>query len=211
LIISCPEGIFLRRKEGLTGGKFIKPDRLFLRFLLKNLRRKFQISTKVMFYRKMTQNNRASIQDISMKDAILILLFADSNNKIRGKFLLVKEAFLLTNKFFPDVFSQLSFYPSRYGPFSKILLNSIEQYSREGLVQIEQSINAYGGESYLYHLTVEGKTSGSSSFEKLSTPLKETIIKKRNEWDRLGYSGILRLVYSEYPEYTINSEIADKV
>lgn len=159
----------------------------------------------------MNQNNSNEVQDLSIKDAILILLFADSNNKIRGRFMFVKEAFLLTNRFFPDVFSRLGFYPSHYGPYSKLLLELVGQYSREGLIQIEEVINAYGGDSCKYSLTEEGKIAALSSFEKLSATLKETVIKKRTAWDRMGYSGILRLVYSEYPEYTINSKIMDKV
>ena len=123
----------------------------------------------------------------------------------------VKETFLLTNRYFQNVFSELSYFPSHYGPYSVVLINSIENLSKEGLINIEQTGNQYGTTTYYFSLTDVGKIVAYESFEKLPVLMKETVITKRTAWDRMGYSGILRLVYSEYPEYTSASKIADKV
>jgi len=151
------------------------------------------------------------LNNLTAEDAIFILMYANKEQFLSGKLMFVKQIFLLTKEIISSLFKEFYFYPSNYGPFSKILVTEIENLTDNRYIKVIEQRNYYDHKVYDYILTDEGEKKAKLSFNKLSERTKDKITIKRREWDRLGYRGIIRLVYSKYPEYTIRSKILDEV
>lgn len=149
--------------------------------------------------------------ELTPEDAILILLYANKNKPITGRLMFVKQIFLLVKEIFPFLDKKLRFYPAQFGPFSVPFAKSIDRLIKEGYIKAEYSINDIGNELHRFTLTEKGMHRASQSFNKLPPKYRDLIVRKRKGWDQLGYTGIVRLAYAKYPEYTIYSKIKDEV
>ena len=139
-------------------------------------------------------------------DWVLALLYANNRKPLHGKLMLVKEMFLVTKEMVPDLDVELQFFPYDLGPYSKVLAERVEALVKEGLIDVEGS-----GGDFIFRLTPEGERQAQEIMEKLPDELKWLLERKRRAWDQLGYRGIVRLVYTRYPEYTGKSKILELV
>lgn len=152
----------------------------------------------------------SDLDNISLDEWILILLYARKEKHLNGKLMFVKQVFLLTHELFPYIKHKFKFYPASFGPYSIEFARAINKLVEEETIVMKEEKR---GDYLIYRFLLDktGKSLGEKAFKKLSDNERQTIQKKRKEWDLLGYKGILNYVYTKYPEYAVTSIIADKI
>lgn len=143
------------------------------------------------------------------RDVILALLGAIPDRPIINKLGLMKEAFLLEKESALAIglsLDSLRFVPYKQGPFSRDVSDALEELARLGVVTVEHL-----GRQQKISLTPEGKAVARTVLQRLGDGPAKNLAYKRRAWDQLGYNGILRKVYEEYPAYTSESEIVDDI
>lgn len=141
----------------------------------------------------------------SVKESILLLLGVDSEIPLKMT-LLMKESFLLEKELSHELklnLESFQFVPYRYGPYSRKLEDTLK--SMDGLIVISR------GNKKEITLTDEGKKEAQKLLESLSPSTVDKLKFKRLGWDQWGTKGILKRVYTDYPIFTVNSEIKDDV
>ncbi len=126
---------------------------------------------------------------------------------IYGRLMLVKEMFLIAKEIDPKLDKELDFFPYDLGPYSSILAQKLNEMVANGLIEA----SSYEGEEgqYVFSLTSKGRAEAEKALGALPSEVLELLRKKRRGWDQLGYRGIVRLVYSKYPEYAGRSKIKE--
>lgn len=152
-------------------------------------------------YDKLTGNNKYSIEQL-----LLLLLGVDPEIPLK-QILLMKEAFLFEKELSYELdlsFKSLNYIPYKYGPYSKLLDETIK--TMDDLLEISFSSNKRE-----IKLSEKGKIKAEEFINSLPEDKVNILRLKRIGWDQLGNKGILKRVYSDYPVYTVNSEIKDDV
>ena len=152
-------------------------------------------------YDKLTEGRRYSV-----KEMILLLLGVDEEIPLK-KLLLMKEAFLFEKELSYELdlnFESLQFIPYKFGPYSKILDETLDLM--DDLLTVE-----YSSGKYEIKLNEKGKAEARKVIETLPDDKISKIRFTRIGWDQWGNKGILKRVYTDYPIYTVNSEIKDDV
>lgn len=150
------------------------------------------------------------LDTITIEEWILILLYAQKDKPITGKLMFVKQAFLLAKDVFPSIDERFEFYPASFGPYSKEFAKSMNKLIEKGDIHLEVKKEG-DNEIYRFRLSKDGEESAKKVFNKLPDEYKKIIQRKRRGWDQLGYTGIVRLVYTKYPEYAIASKIKESI
>ncbi|MFG1449596.1 MAG: hypothetical protein AAE983_03015 [Thermoplasmataceae archaeon] len=117
--------------------------------------------------------------------------------------MIVKESFLflktMKNKLInpPDI----SFYPHRYGPYSRYIANKLKELHLDGVLSIEGN-------------KIELNGRGHSVLEKVKedypSEIWNELVEYRIKLDQKGTDGIMKVVYENFPDYTVNSMVKDK-
>ena len=141
---------------------------------------------------------------LSPENFILLLLNANNREKINGKLCFQKEVFLIVKEICPKLDEYLNFKAYHYGPYSKNLVNLLNDLENNSLISIENHKN-----SCSYSITMEGveKLSQVDVSEDILTKISNL---KRNS-QKWGYEGLLRYVYFNYPDYTEKSKIVNQI
>lgn len=142
----------------------------------------------------------------SADDWVLALLYANNRKPLYGKLMLVKEMFLITKEMAPELDNELQFFAWDFGPYSEVLAKRVDALIEEGLIDAEGS-----GGDFIFKLTPDGERHAQEVMSRLPVGLTTLLERKRRAWDQLGYRGIVRLVYTRYPEYTGKSKILEMV
>jgi uncharacterized protein len=154
---------------------------------------------------------RAGSATLSPTEVVLALLGSFPERPIINRIVLMKETFLSEKEAFPELqlnMSSLGFVPYNYGPYSRSIDRGLDQLEDEGLVTVTR---ASQGKKQIFSLTDEGKKASERVLRRLSPEQLEGLRKRRKGWDQLGYYGLLRKVYEEYPSYRSKSKIADQI
>lgn len=141
----------------------------------------------------------------SVKDSLLLLLGVDPDIPLK-KTLLMKESFLFEKELSHELnlnLESFQFFPYRFGPYSNLIDDALN--SMEGLIIIGR------GNKKEITLTAEGKREAQKLLDSLSSSTVESLRFKRIGWDQFGNKGILKRVYTDYPIFTVKSEIKDEV
>jgi len=146
----------------------------------------------------------ADSMKLNAEDWVLALLYANNQRPLHGRLMLVKQMFLVTKEMVPSLDDELQFFPYDLGPYSKVLAEKVDDLVRRGLVYVEGS-----GGDFIFQLSPEGKQKAQQVMSGLAGELKALLERKRRAWDQLGYRGIVRLVYTRYPEYASKSRILE--
>lgn len=143
---------------------------------------------------------------ISPEDWILLFLFAsdkfEGKRQIKGMLMFTKQFFIFVKEIKKDLDDYFQFIAYDFGPYSFVLRKKLEHLARIGLIEI---INE--GDREDFYLTDIGLEKIKNKFEILDPTIKERMKDLRQDATQLGYSGVLRYVYSRYPEYTSASKI----
>ena len=151
------------------------------------------------------------VKDLTPEELILALMYY-SNGSIPGALYLQKLVFLAINEDQQNKTGKdaIIFKPLNFGPYSNTVTNSLQGLIRKELIVSKKQIsNKYNRDTYL--LTDLGKQLSNATIEKLNSSSVEYLRNLCIAGKQLGYSGILRYVYSKYPNYTSKSEIIDEV
>jgi hypothetical protein len=150
---------------------------------------------------------------LTLRETVMILLYAgekiysDPNkNYIPGITFLQKLLFLFYMEVSPNLkipAENPGYFSYKYGPYS----DSIDDLLN---VMIEtKSICTSGGRksssTELFYLSDAGKIKAKNIFEKLNPNQQQYIIEFRKFWDQKKLVGIMKYVYSKYPDYTNKS------
>ena len=148
---------------------------------------------------------------LTPEDWVLAFFYACPDKEIRnpeinGTLMFIKQFFVFIKEIKKDLDPIFSFIPYDYGPYSFVLKKAIDELVKEGYIIEKQSQDRVD-----YFLTEKGIQRAKD----LQTHIDEKILKKlenlRKDATQLGYSGVLRYVYTKYPEYTTASKIKQSV
>ena len=151
--------------------------------------------------------------ELTADEWILAFLFAQQRSEIHGKLMFVKELFIASNEIeqISDSLKQIfKFYPSHYGPYSDIFEDVSKKLETSGYI-ITKEENIDKKTRIIYEITDKGAMKIERVYESLPEVVKERISKLKKGADQLGYVGILKHVYTHYPEYIIRSRIKGEV
>ncbi|MFB6186575.1 MAG: PadR family transcriptional regulator [Halobacteriaceae archaeon] len=145
-------------------------------------------------------------QKISREDLIPIAILSAGDGKIEGKTRLQKLAFLLDEEKLGDRFDAYEFRKYDYGPFSKELLEDVEDLKEKNLVEIRKSRTFGGNTRYDYRLTEMGRKVAKDLFQQEDASVVfEQAVEIFTEYGDLPLRDLIELVYEKYPEYEENS------
>lgn len=133
----------------------------------------------------------------------LVTLLGTTGLPIRGRVLLVKETFLFLDTMKDKLLDvpDISFYPHRYGPYSRYLINKLKELQNDGVLSVDGNKISLNGNGHVVLEEVK-KEYGAEQWNEL--------IEYRIKLDQKGTDGIMKVVYEEYPEYTVNSKVKDR-
>lgn len=142
----------------------------------------------------------------SVKELLLLLLGVDSDVPLKQT-LLMKEAFLFEKELSRKLnlhIEPLNYVPYKYGPYSSKVDENISNMG--DLLEISKVSNKKE-----ISLTSKGKKVAKELIDSLPDETVQKLKFNRIGWDQYGNKGILKRVYTDYPVYTVKSEIKDDV
>ncbi|QIB79066.1 hypothetical protein G3A49_13355 [Haloferax volcanii] len=147
-----------------------------------------------------------SQEKISQEDLVPLALLRAMGGNLQGKTRLQKLAFLLDEEKLGDRLDAYHFRKYDYGPFSKGLLEDIEDLEDKGLVDIHRSRTLGGNTRYDYEITDVGETIVSDIFSRGDASIiLEDAEDIAVEYGDLPLRELIELVYEKFPEYKENS------
>lgn len=153
---------------------------------------------------------RQSGKKVLVRDSILLLLCARAEKPIYGRIMMMKQLFLFYEEILENFglkYQNPRFVPYKYGPYSFMIMQVIEDLYFAGYLTIQGRRNSRK-EQFL--LTEKGLKEIIEKYKTLPEGAKKAIEELRVGWDQLGTQGILNYVYTNYPRYKEKSEIKEK-
>lgn len=140
---------------------------------------------------------------------MIVLLGADGARPVYGKTIFVKLLFVVGKELFPELDRKFSFFPSRYGPYTRRFEPNLTKLKKRGVVKEETapSQTAGGQIRFDYKLSAKGVEEFTDLLRHFQTEEKARIDEYKRTLSNLGYWGLLDYVYGKYPEFTVLSEI----
>jgi len=144
------------------------------------------------------------VLNFTLFDVILLLLYSDKTHPIFGQTRYMKEIFLALKEIFSESKVQRIpfFKKDRYGPYSKEVVNALDDMMFSNYVEIvgKKNTNKMG-----VKLTKKGTNFIKDRFDELPITLQNKLKRKREEWDTLTTQGIMNYVYTHYEDYLENA------
>ncbi|USZ67007.1 Panacea domain-containing protein [Halorussus salilacus] len=143
----------------------------------------------------------------------LSLLYEADNHQVQGRTRMQKLVFLAQKRLNDEGLRPYRYIAYDYGPFSKDLLDALEEYDEEGLIDRRIERTWDGSEKYIYQLTGEGKQNfernlrespDAEEIEQIRATSSEVI----GGFNKMSISKLLDYVYNEYPDYAENSVLS---
>ncbi len=161
------------------------------------------------------QNNEYSrnrIEELELKlrkDDItkwILMVFAANNfSPIKGKIMLTKLVFLFVNEIEPSLAKKFDFFPYQYGPYSTELAKRINRLLDVGWLESNKK-----GSIWEFSLSNSGKELVDDFKDDLGIS-EEKIMKldeMKVEKNKLPLKKLLKLIYTKFPEFGIDSRIS---
>lgn len=148
---------------------------------------------------------------MTLPELILALFYAQKDYPIMGMILLMKEIFLVEKEYATQEnikVQDAEFFSYKYGPYSidvDKVINTMEEF---GFIL---SRGRKSSDKEIFYLSNSGKERAKEIFDNLTPEQQIKLQNLRKGWDQLGVKGILKLVYTNYSEYTDKSEIKKQV
>lgn len=160
------------------------------------------------------------IDQIDRRTDVVLILFHHADS-IQGITKLQKLLFLVEEEttFFEEYGADLAFdfYAHKMGPFSEHIYEEIRFLQQLGAIELEP-MNAEVSSTEdndlvnkVFHLTSKGEKIASELADQLGTEYENELAALVNEYNRMTLKELLRYVYTEYPDFTTESEIKDDI
>jgi len=144
-------------------------------------------------------------------DWMMLLLGADNGSPILGKTSFVKQLFVLGKEVISDIDRKFAFYPSKYGPYSRIFESALRDIMQRGWVTERRVMvgasEGSGVQRSDFMLTPAGVEVAENLLRRMPRDLRENINQYKRVMSGLGLWGLIQYVYSSYPEYAVLSEL----
>jgi len=152
------------------------------------------------FDEKIKKPKSESELTFTLPEIILLLLYADKETPIFGQTHYMKEIFLAYREIFEKLKVQKIpfFVKHRYGPYSKEVINALDDLMFTNAVTIVGKRNT---SSMGIKITDKGSNIISKKFGKLSPILLAELKQKRLKWDTWTTQGIMNYVYTNYENF----------
>lgn len=143
----------------------------------------------------------------------LSLLYEADNHQIQGRTRMQKLVFLTQQRLDDEGLQPYRYIAYDYGPFSKDLLDALEEYDEKGLVERRTERTWDGSNKYIYQLTPDGKRNfernlrESDDAEEIER-IRGTSSNVIDEFNKMSISKLLDYVYDHYPSYAENSVLS---
>lgn len=171
----------------------------------------------------------------SSMDLLILLLYANKNEKIEGITRLVKLLFLLVEEGgFENFREDYDFEAYSYGPWSAEVFNYVETLDQIGalkieekdLIEFDEDLLKIADEQYaggvlgtekeekkikIFSLTKGGAKIGNVLWERLSKEEMLAIENMKKKYNRVRLHDLLRYVYQHYGDFTGKSKIKKKI
>jgi hypothetical protein len=167
-------------------------------------------------------------------DLLIVLLYANKQEKIEGVTKLVKLLFLLIKEGnFKEFEKEYGFEAYNYGHWSSQVLNFTETVREMGLIKSEErelkphekpDVDLIEAELdvaempelvenkiSIFSLTADGLKVGRVLYERLTKDERIKIEDVKKKFNRMSLSELIRYVYLKYPEFAKKSRIKEKV
>jgi hypothetical protein len=145
--------------------------------------------------------------EVKGTDLTLCLLYVDDQLPIEGMTRFEKLVFLTKEEVLKkgkEEVPEFTFEPDRFGPLAVELYDELDFLKSCGFV----SPTPQNG----FAITESGKRYFESKVKaRISPKIVEKIEQLKERWAKQDLSDLLRYVYQKYPDYTVNSEIRDKI
>lgn len=149
---------------------------------------------------------KQKVPQFSPDEWILIFFYASPDKnlpKVNGILMLNKQFFVFVKEIRKDLDAVFKFAPLEFGPHSFVLMENINELIKRDLIKTyTNSIDKRTD----FALSEMGIEQAKKLYEKLDNDTKIKLETLRNEANKSGYSGVLRYIYSRYPEYTTASK-----
>lgn len=144
---------------------------------------------------------------IKKSDLILLLLYGDNKFPIEGITRFEKLVFLTQKKVLDiseNVKIKFDFGPDRFGPLSMEIYDELDFLKSVGMIK--------DGNRKKYEITDKGiQFLEKKTFERVSEDMRKRISNIKETYGKEELNDLLKYVYITYPDFTVNSEILDKV
>jgi hypothetical protein len=135
---------------------------------------------------------------ITKNDTVLLLLRAKPMDRIH----LMKALFLFWNRSGRNIPGYFRFEPYLYGPCSFEVYSLLDDLCAQQLiVQLPHPVERWAE----YYLTVRGRAAAEGAAKSADPQIRLQLEQVAEEVSRLALSELLRRVYEEAPEFSVNS------
>jgi hypothetical protein len=152
------------------------------------------------------------VPDFNASQWIIAWLALGNRFPIKGKTVFVKQLFVTGKELVPHIDHLFGFFPHRFGPYSFVFDSALKEVVEKGFVEVtphqESADDAPIRPPRLdYRLSPAGEIEASRLFGKIPEESWIALEQYRKMLSRMGFWGLLTYVYSNYPQYTMFSEI----
>lgn len=140
----------------------------------------------------------------------LSLLYEANNHQVQGRTRMQKLVFLTQQRLTDEGLEPYRYIAYDYGPFSKDLLDALEEYDEKDLIERRTERTWDGSKKYIYQLTRKGKrnfeknlreSEDAEEIEKIRATSGDVI----GKFNKMSISKLLDYVYDAYPAYAEKS------
>lgn len=142
----------------------------------------------------------------------LIMLILGNQNEIYGYTRFIKYLFLVhQSKIFPKDKIDLQWKPHHYGPYYDDFDGLVKNLSNDNYLKMEEQTTFSGNCTTKFLITIKGRKFFQSICKKFSKNELNDLSSLIKNIQKKSLYDLLKFVYEQYPEYTKNSKIKDKI
>lgn len=139
------------------------------------------------------------------------LLKEAEDNTIQGITRFQKLVFILQkgdliDKSSLDENQEYEYEPHNYGPYSKELHDWLDRLSRKGIINKDSTSTSAGNQKEIFKLN-EAKIDQEFDLSGLDDDFEDRVTATVDEFNHMSILELLDIVYDEYPEYAVNSNL----
>lgn len=137
------------------------------------------------------------------QDLLLAVLGATDRQRVEGRTRFMKLVFLLDQETDVDVDYEFDGY--KHGPFTREVLDDLEELDRKGLIDAQKTSTSSGNVMYNFKVTSQGEREVDRIRNRRDEDIVSEIERIVNEYGNKPIFVLLDYVYDEYPDFAEKS------